>query len=348
MDASKLSKKTLSHPKKVTVRASSDIALVKYWGKKDEALRIPENSSISMILDGLDTVTTVEFSQDYLSDQLIINDKKIEVNSREFKRVASHLNRIRALAKKQNLPNTEQFAKVVSKNLFPRSTGLSSSGSGMAALTYAAIQAIGLYLSEKEISILARLASGTACRCAVGGFVEWIAGDSNETSFSKTIFDKDHWDIRDVIAVVSSNKKKISSTDGHTTARSSIFYNTRQENIDQKIKDVKKAILQRDFSTLGALVESECLEFHSILLTAKPPLVLWYPGTLQVINEVQAMREDGIECYFTINTGFNVHVLTLPKFETQVRDRLDKLNLVEKTMLARVGDKPKYMRKHLF
>jgi diphosphomevalonate decarboxylase len=333
---------------KATSKASSDIALIKYWGKKDEVLRLPENGSISIKLDGLDTVTTVEFSEDFLSDELVIGDENIDINSREAKRVVKHLDRIRDLAKSVGLSSANQFAKVVSKNSFPRATGLSSSASSMAALSFAAAKAVGLELSEKEMSILSRQASGSSCRCAAGGFVEWLDGDTSDTSYSETIFDKDHWDIRDVVAVVDYGKKRISSTEGHTMAGSSNFFEARQANIKQKIEDTKKFIENKDFSKLGSLFEAECLEFHSILLTSKPPLVLWYPGTLEVIHEVQKMRSEGIECYFTINTGFNVHVLTLPEYQEKVQSRLDSLSLVKKTLTAKVGGKPEYLTEHLF
>lgn len=328
---------------KSTIKVSSDVALIKYWGKKNEELRIPENDSISMILDGLDTVTTVEFDQKLSQDELQIDNQNIAPNSQEYKRVAKQLDRLREKAGKNKL-----FAKVVSKNSFPRSTGLSSSGSGMAALTFAAAIALGLELAQKELSIFSRLASGTACRCAVGGFVHWMAGETSETSYSKTIFDKNHWDIRDVVAVVSEQKKNITSTQGHKTAQSSILFEPRQKGIDQKIENLKKYIADKDFKKFGEVVESDCLEFHSVLLTSKPPLVLWYPGTIQVINEVQQMRREGVECYFTINTGFNVHVLTLPEHEAEVKKRLEQLSLVKKTILTKVGGGPKILDEHLF
>ncbi|NCN06821.1 MAG: diphosphomevalonate decarboxylase [Candidatus Pacebacteria bacterium] len=328
--------------KKVTIKASSDIALVKYWGKKDEVLRLPENGSISIILDGLDTITTVEFNADLKQDTVTIQGEVIDATSREAKRVFKHLDRIRALAK------VTTKATVVSQNTFPRGTGLSSSGSGMAALTFAATKALDLNLTEKELSILSRQASGTACRCACSGFVEWLDGETSETSYSQSIFSADHWDIRDVVAVVHEGKKKISSTEGHTTAQTSAFFAVRQERIPQKIVDVKKALEDKDFTRLGALVEAEALEFHSILLTSAVPLILWYPGTLQVMTEVQALRSEGIECYFTINTGFNLHVLTLPQFQDAVAKRLSDLPLVTKTLTAKVGTGPKEISEHLF
>lgn len=318
--------------KKVTVKASSDIALVKYWGKKDEALRLPENGSISLILDGLDTVTTVEFEEKLTKDEVVIQGESEEGEAR---RVREHLERIRKLAGRQI------YAKVVSQNTFPRGTGLSSSGSGFAALTVAATEAIGLRLNEKEMSILARQGSGTACRCVCGGIVEWLDGDSSETSYARTIYPLDYWDVRDIIAVVDEGRKLVSSTDGHTTAGTSPFFRERQKLMREKIGKVKSAIEAKDFDRLGELVEKEALEFHSILLTSQPPLVAWYPGTVEVMLAVQAMRKEGIKAYFTINTGFNVHVLTLPKFEKTVGERLAKLSLVKKIIKAKIGDKPK-------
>ncbi|MEP7167343.1 MAG: diphosphomevalonate decarboxylase [Candidatus Woesebacteria bacterium] len=324
---------------KTTIQASSDVALVKYWGKKDEILRLPENGSISMILEGLDTKTTVEFQSELELDDVLIAGEK---GKGEEERVSKHLDRIRKLA------GVPTFAKVVSENVFPKGTGLSSSGSGFAALTLAATKALGMNLSQKELSILARQGSGTACRCVCGGFVEWKDGDTSETSYAETIFSKEYFDIRDVVAVVSEGKKAISSTQGHANAKSGIFFQARQAHIQQKIEAVKQAVGKKDFTLLGELVEAEALEFHSILFTSSPSHIAWYPGTIEVILAVQQMRRDGIKAYFTINTGFNVHVLTLPEYETEVCDRLQKLSLVQKCIRTTVGDAPKELHTHLF
>lgn len=324
---------------KTTFKASSDIALVKYWGKKDEVLRLPENGSLSMKLAGLDTITTVEFDKNLKEDVVIITG---QVEEGESSRVVKHLDRIRGLAK------IKTRARVVSDNNFPKGTGLSSSGSGFAALTYSAVGAVGLSLSEKELSILARQGSGTACRCVCGGFVEWKDGETSEESYSETIFPQDYWDIRDVIAVVDEGKKRVSSSEGHKGAQSSKFFGVRQETVKAKINLVKEQIKMKDFDKLGELVEAEALEFHTILLTSEPPMIAWYPGTIEVMLEVQAMRVMGIKAYFSINTGFNVHVLTLPEYEDEVRKRLKSLSLVKNVLHAKVGGKPEEIKDHLF
>lgn len=324
---------------KTTTKVSSDIALVKYWGKKDEILRLPENGSISIKLAGLDTVTTVEFDKNLLKDEVVIQG---EFEDGEVSRVVKHLDRIR------NLADATIYARVSSKNTFPKGTGLSSSASGFAALTLSASRAIGLDLTQKELSILARQGSGSSCRCVCGGFVEWKDGMTSESSYSETIFPKEYWDIRDVVVIVDEGKKKTSSTVGHMTAHTSIAFAERQKRIQKKIILVKQCIQQKNFMALGEIIEAEALEFHSILLTSTPPLIVWYPGTVEVMREVQRMREEGIPAYFTINTGFNVHVLTLPPHEAEVVARMNSLSLVQSTISARVDGEPQTLQEHLF
>lgn len=324
---------------KVTFKASTDLAFIKYWGKKDGSLRLPENDSFSMILDGLDTITTIEFQPQLKQDEIMIDGEKL---STEVNRVSKHLN----LLKEQAGINT--FAKVVSKNFFPKSTGLSSTGSAFAALTFAATTALELDLTEKEFSIIARQASGTACRCVCSGFVHWQAGTSSDDSFSQTVFPADHWDIRDVVVVVDDQAKKTPSTQGHTTAQTSPFYQVRQQNLPEKIKLVKECVKSKDFTQLGELVEAEALEFHSILLTSQPPLMMWQPGTVGVMKAVRELRSKGVEAYFSMNTGFNLHVITLPENEEKVANELGKLDSVKNILLAKVGHKPQQISKHLF
>lgn len=324
---------------KVTFLAEADVALVKYWGKKDEKLRLPTNGSISMVLDGLRTKTTVEFDEALDEDEVVICGEREE---KEVERVVKQLERIRRMA------GSTVFARVMSKNSFPKATGLSSSGSGFAALTLAAVKALKLNLSKTNISILARQGSGTACRCVCGGFVEWKEGRTSKTSYAETVFPKGHWDLRDVIAVVAEDRKTISSTEGHKSAVSSPFYRERQKRIQGKILQAKELIRRKNFQEFGRLIESEALEFHSILLTSKPAHLAWFPGTIEVMREVQRLRQEGIKAYYTINTGFNLHVLTLPMYEKSVSRRLAKLSLVKKILKSKVGGGPREVKEHLF
>lgn len=311
---------------KKTAIASSNIAFTKYWGKKDESLRIPQNGSISMNLSNLLTTTTVEFLNKYQKDEVVINNVHLGGGN---SRVIQHLDRIRKLA------NIQKKAKVVSQNNFPTGTGLSSSASGFAALSLAASSAAGLKLSEKELSILARLGSGSACRSIPSGFVEWIDGDSNETSYAAQIFPENYWHIADVIVVVSNKKKDVPTSIGQKTAQSSPFMNIRLSRMKEKNEKIKELIKQKNFQKFGQLIEAEALELHAIMLTQTPPLIYWLPESIVVMKEVQEWRKNGLPAYFTINTGQNVHIICLQKDAKEV-ERLAKTLSITKDVIINI------------
>lgn len=309
---------------KETAQAPSNIAFVKYWGRKDEALRLPENGSISMNLSGLQTTTTVEFDEALEQDQVIINGQE---ESLENSRAVKHLDRIRKIA------GLEAKAKVDTFNNFPTATGLSSSASGFAALTLAASAAAGLKLSEKELSIIARQGSGSACRSIPDGFVEWMDGDTSESSYGVSIFSSDHFDISDVVAIVSTEKKFLATSEGQKSARTSPFFHERLRLIPDKIARVKKSIAEKNFTAFGELIESEALEFHSILFTSHPSLFYWTPETVAVMKSVQRLRNEGLEAYFTINTGQDVHVVCKSEDSDEVSEALSDLSQVQKIIV---------------
>ncbi|MEK7522519.1 MAG: diphosphomevalonate decarboxylase, partial [Patescibacteria group bacterium] len=279
---------------KATAIAPSNIAFIKYWGKKDEELELPENSSISMNLSNLITTTTVEFDPKYKKNLITINNKTDE---QAENRIIKHLNLIRKKA------NIELRAKVVSTNNFPDGTGLSSSASGFAALTMAGAKAAGLNLQESELSILARLGSGSACRSIPDGFVEWVGEGA------KSLYPPSYWPIVDIVAIISKEKKDISSTNGQKLARTSPFFTTRLNNINEKINRFKKSLETRNFTEFGELVENEALELHAIMLTSTPSLIYWQPETIILMKLVKKWRNEGLEVYFTINTGQDIHLI---------------------------------------
>lgn len=286
---------------KAIAKASANIAFIKYWGKTNKELRLPANSSISMNLSNAYTVTSVEFNKKYKSDSLFINN--IRANKDELIRVSNHLNLVR------NISKTGDFAKVESKNNFPKSSGIASSASGFAALTVAAVSAAGLSLSEKKLSILARLGSGSACRSIPDGFVEWEMGTGSDNSYARSLFKSDYWEICDLIAIVGEDSKKISSMEGHAISKSSPFYRTRIVGMKDKIKEIKLALKKKDFTKFGEILEAEAINMHTVMMTSNPPLYYWQPETLRVMSRVMELRGKGIECYFTIDAGPNVHII---------------------------------------
>ncbi len=325
---------------KETAIAPSNIAFTKYWGRKHEILRLPENGSISMSLSHLLTTTTVEFSDQYEQDEVIINGGGLEDG--EDARVIKHLDRIREMAGITNK------AKVVSNNNFPSGTGLSSSASGFAALTVAAASSAGLKLSEKELSILARQGSGSACRSIPGGFVEWLDGDTSDTSYAVQIFPTDYWDIADVVAVVSTSKKEVSTSVGQQTAKSSEFMPIRIAHMEERNNEMRKFIEDKDFPKFGELLEAEALELHSIMLTQRPGLIYWTPESLMVMKLVRHWRTDGIEVYFTVNTGQDVHLLCQQKDADAVKAKLEELEEVRDIIVNTPGEGTRLSQNHLF
>ncbi len=325
---------------KATAIAPTNIAFTKYWGKKDEVLRLPENGSISMTLSDLLTTTTVEFSDKYDKDEIKINGGGIETG--EAERVIKHLDRVRKMA------SINLKAKMVSKNNFPTGTGLSSSASGFAALTLAAVATAGLNLSKKELSILARQGAGSACRSIPGGFVEWLDGNTSDTSYAKQIFPPSYWAIADVVAIVSEGKKETSSTAGMKVAQSSPFMKLRLSRMKEKNAEVKKLIKERNFKALGELTEQDALELHAIMLTQYPPLIYWTPGTLQIMKLVPHWRKEGIPVYFTINTGQDIHLICEQKNAKLVQAKLKSLNFVKNIIVNTPGQGTRLIDKHLF
>ncbi|HVZ11566.1 MAG TPA: diphosphomevalonate decarboxylase [Patescibacteria group bacterium] len=324
---------------KKTAIAPSNIAFIKYWGKKDEVLRLPENASIAMCLSNLLTTTTVEFDESLKEDEVTIDGEK---DAKKSKRVSGHLDLIREIAK------IKARATVVSKNNFPSGTGLSSSASGFAALTLAGVSAAGLDLSEKELSIIARKGSGSACRSIPSGFVEWQDADRDDMSFAYSIYPQDFWDIADVVVVVSNEKKYISTTEGHKSANANPFMKVRLERIGEKIKRIKKIMDEKNFKEFGELVEAEALELHSIMLTSDPPLLYWLPNTVLIMNFVRKLRESGLPVYFTINTGQDVHLIIEGKNVKKLISEIEKIEQVKNIIVNHPGQGTHLSLSHLF
>lgn len=325
---------------KITVKAPANIAFIKYWGKKDPNLRLPLNSSISMNLSNVFTLTTVEFLSELDGDEIEMEGERIV--GKEAGRIITHLNRVRKLA------GIKFKARVKTKNNFPKGTGVASSASGFAALTLAATSAAGLDLSEKELSVLARLGSGSACRSIPDGFVEWKKGKSSQTSYAQMIFSPKHWDIRDIVVIVAAKEKKVSSTEGHKLALTSPFFKQRIKNLPKKIEEIRNALKKRNFSGFGEIVEQEAINMHAVMMTSEPPLFYWLPKTLEVIKAVREWREKGINAYFTIDAGPNVHIICQGKDEKRIRKRLKNIAGIKKVIVNKPARGAHLINKHLF
>ena len=309
--------------------AHPNIAFIKYWGNRDQALRIPSNSSLSMNLKELETQTRVSFDSTLKEDHLFLNESLESGTSLE--RVSILLERIRKMA------GIDFFARVESENNFPTGTGIASSASAFAALSCAASSAAGLNLSERELSQLARTGSGSASRSIPGGFVEWQAGEDHGSSFAFSIADPDHWDLVDLIVLVSLEHKETGSSQGHQLAETSPLQKIRVEDANRRLEICRKALLERDFQQFAGIVEQDSTLMHSVMMTSNPPLYYWLPETLAVIRAVRSWRKDGLPVCFTIDAGPNVHVLCPAAEAGKVKGKLGALESVNSILECHPG-----------
>jgi diphosphomevalonate decarboxylase len=312
-----------------TARSCANIALIKYWGNRDDALHLPSSGSISMNLDGLTTTTTVRFDESLAADRLTINGQS--ASGPALERVSQHLGRIRELA------GLRAHADVVSDNTFPVGVGLASSASAFAALTLAACAAAGLTLPERELTTLARLGSGSACRSVPTGFVEWLPGHDHASSYAESIAPPDHWGLVDLIAIISQAHKPVGSLQGHRLATTSPFQAARLADAPRRLDLCRSALLARDFETLAGIVEQDALMMHAVMLTSTPLLVYLLPATLHVIQTAHAWRAEGYPVFFTIDAGPNVHLITLAEHADVLERTLAALGCVRQVLRASPG-----------
>jgi diphosphomevalonate decarboxylase len=312
-----------------TAEAHPNIAFIKYWGNRDESLRLPANGSISMNLDGLHTRTTVAFDTALEADRLTLAGKP--ASGPALERVSATLDLVRGMG------GMNERAEVVSENNFPSGAGIASSASAFAALALAASLAAGLELSEVELSRLARRGSGSACRSVPGGFVEWRIGTGDADSYAVSIAPPEHWELVDCVAVVSAGHKETGSTAGHALAGTSPLQAARVADAPRRLDLCRRAILARDFEALAGVVELDSDLMHAVMMTSRPPLPYWLPASLGVMQAVRAWRGAGLPVIYTVDAGPNVHVLCPRERAGEVEGRLGALPGVEQVLVAGVG-----------
>jgi len=332
--------------KKGTAVAPSNIAFVKYWGKRNNTLTLPNNGSISMSLDSLWTKTTVAHAPEYKEDEVWIKSfrgKFEKVDGSKKDRVINQIVRLKKMAGIKN------HVKVMSENNFPSDVGIASSASGFCALTAAATQAFGMKISEKKLSILTRLGgSGSAVRSVFGGFVEWKKGSSAGNSYAVQLAPETHWDLADVVAIVSTKEKKVSSLEGHDLVKTSPYYQARLKTLPHRLAVIRKAIQKKDFSSLGKEIEKDAISLHVVAMTCDPAVFYLNGRTLDVIEEVLDMRKEGIPAFYTMDAGPNVHIICEKKNMERIAKRMKKLPYVSLVLASSIGRGVRYSDQHLF
>ncbi len=315
-----------------TAYAHPNIAFIKYWGNRDDALRLPVNGSVSMNLAALRTKTSVTFRDD-LKDGDVLTVNGQEVTGASLNRAAKFMDEVRRLS------GEERFAEIVSENNFPMGAGIASSASAFAALALAGSAAAGLDLSERDCSRLARMGSGSACRSVPGGFCEWLYGSGDADSVSVSIAPAEHWDLTDLIAVISGEHKKVGSSAGHGMAATSPYQSARVADAPARIEKCRAAILNKDFAALAEVSERDCLLMHAVMMTSTPPLLYWEPASIALVKGVKAWREEGIPCFCTLDAGPNVHILCPSEAADEIRSRVERVPGVKDILSSGPGGK---------
>ena len=313
--------------------ACANIAFIKYWGNRNNDLRLPSNGSISMNLDGLFTRTTVSFQPSLPFDELIINGH--EVAGKGLTRVSYILDLVREMA------GFNMNAEIMSENNFPAGAGIASSAAAFAALALASSRAAGLTLSEAKLSRLARRGSGSASRSIPSGFVEWKMGTGDEDCVAVSIAPPEHWDLVDCVAIVNASHKKTGSTEGHALAWTSPLQAGRIADATRRLDICRNAILQKDFDAFANIIEHDSDMMHSVMMTSNPPLMYWQSATVGIFHEVRAWRASGLPTGYTVDAGANVHVICLKDSAKEVEKRLRELPGVSNVLVAGVGDAAK-------
>lgn len=289
-----------------TARACANIALVKYWGKRDAARNLPAAGSLSLTLGGLVTETTVGFDPALAADEVFLDGAP--ARPADVARISAFLDLVRAEA------GITTRARVSSRNDFPTASGLASSASGYAALAVAATTAAGLVSSPRALSMLARRGSGSAARSIYGAFVRMHAGhaDDGSDAYAEPVASRLADRVRMVIAIVGGGAPKShGSRDAmEHTAQTSPFYRAWLELVPHDLAAAEGALAAGDLAALGEIAEANALAMHASAIAARPAILYWQPATLALLAEVRALRERGVGAWATMDAGPHVKVLT--------------------------------------
>jgi len=305
--------------------AQPNIALIKYWGKRDLNRNLPAVGSISVTLSELFTQMAVETDASLRGDVLLVND---EESRPMLARVSSCLDIVAG--------KDRPAVRVSSNSNFPIAAGLASSASAFAALVVAADAAFGLSLSAAQLASLAGRASGSAARSLLGGFVE-LENRADNIVLSNFLSSED-WPLKVVVAITAPGPKPVSSGDAMEISRkTSPFYDRWVEQQSEDLSEARAAIQSRNLSRLGAIAEHNCLKMHSVMWGSRPPMIYWNSATIACMQTVRDLQSQGVEVFFTIDAGPQLKAICTAEDEPRVRQALAATAGVAEVMVSGIG-----------
>ena len=309
-----------------TAFASSNIALCKYWGKRSLDLNLPINSSLSISLANKGATTKVSLINSD-TDVVILNSNQVDNNSNFYKKIVKFLDLF-----KDQLPNNKTTFRVVTSSNIPIAAGLASSACGFAALVKALDQLFNWNLSLKELSILARLGSGSACRSLFDGFVKWHAGIQADGSDSFAERLNVSWPEFCIGLLIFDQKEKyLSSREAMLlSVETSPLYAVWPDLANQDLTVIESAINNQDFVLLGQTAEANALAMHSVMLSARPAIMYSNSETINNIEKIwNTRRKHNLELYFTQDAGPNLKLLFLAKDIALIKQFFPEVEIIQ-------------------
>ncbi|PIE25477.1 MAG: diphosphomevalonate decarboxylase [Neptuniibacter caesariensis] len=298
--------------------APSNIALCKYWGKRDAELNLPLNGSLSISLGQLGSQTEISVAES-AEDQVYLNGQQIALTERFASKVIAFINLFRR--------DLEQPVVVRTVNNIPTAAGLASSASGFAALMLAINDFYGFALSDKVLSAFARMGSGSASRSIYQGFVEWHKG-VNEDGMDSCAEQLDiHWPGFCIgLLKVATGQKKVDSRAGmQRTVESAPLYQSWPQQAARDLASIKQALLKQDLEMLGQTAEQNALSMHATMIGSWPPLLYWQPESVAAMHRVWELRSQGVPLYLTMDAGPNLKLLFPAAEKDRVRSAFPEL-----------------------
>ncbi len=310
---------------RATARAQPNIALIKYWGKRDTRRNLPAVGSISITLADLFTETSVELDDCLRNDRVIVNDHD---EPGMTQRISKCLDDV--------VGPDRPRASVDSRCNFPIAAGLASSASAFAAVVVASAAAAGRQRNTGEMASLAGRASGSAARSLYGGYVELKSRDDDISV--QSIRSVEDWPLRVVVAITGSGAKTVGSGEAMEISRdTSPFYDRWVGAQAADLETARDAISARDFEKLAAVAEHNCLKMHSVMWASRPPIVYWNSATLNCMQTIRELQSRGVAVFFTIDAGPQVKAVCLPEEEVVVRSALADARGVSNIMVSGLG-----------
>jgi diphosphomevalonate decarboxylase len=295
------------------IRALStpNIALIKYWGNRNDALRLPAADSLSITLGRPSVEVVVDKAETFAVKSFNVDGSEKMLSNKDIVRLKKHFVLVREYLQSIGARGFPAAVSIEIRSQIPPSVGVASSAAVFSALGEAYAGFVS-GISRRDVSVLARLGSGSASRSVYGGFVAMVAGHGDDmgTSYAEQIADEDHWQLHDVIIVPSHDEKKIGSTEGHALAQTSPLFEKRLREIPRRQRECIAAILNKDFEKLRLVSEEDCMDMHAVMQSSMPPLHYLSDETHRLVSAIKRLREQQrINVLYTMDAGPTVHLI---------------------------------------